>query len=79
MIGSRTSYGGIRRASHAEGCVCRSSEPDRAEAGVAEDTITITISREDAKWWKRRDYRAVGEHEDRIADACRAALEALDA
>ena len=39
------------------------------------DTVTITISREDAAWWSAIDAGLAGVYERNIATACRAALE----
>ncbi len=39
------------------------------------DTVTITISREDAEHWAQHHPRAIGQYEQRIANAVRAALE----
>ena len=56
--------------------------PSRALAELEEalyrydsDTVTITISSEDAAWWSARDPRSAGVYERNIATACRAALE----
>ncbi len=38
------------------------------------DTITITISREDAEHWAQHHPRAIGQYEQRIANAVRAKL-----
>jgi len=51
---------------HGEPCLCNQFTPD---------TVTITISREDAAWWSARDPRSAGVYERNIATACRAALE----
>ena len=42
---------------------------------IPSDTITITISREDAEHWAQHHPRAIGQYEQRIANAVRAALE----
>ena len=52
------------------------SRPDRCcGLNADEDTVTITISREDAEHWAQHHPRAIGQYEQRIANACRAALE----
>ena len=38
-------------------------------------TVTVKISREDAEHWAQHHPRAIGQYEQRIANAVRAALE----
>ena len=40
------------------------------------DTVTITISREDAEHWAQHHPSAIGQYEQRIANSVRATLEA---
>ena len=40
-----------------------------------QDTITITISQNEAVWWARRDPRTGNFFERKVSEACRAALE----
>ena len=48
---------------------------DVTQSDLGADSVTITISREDAAWWSARDPRSAGVYERNIATACRAALE----
>jgi biopolymer transport protein ExbD len=50
--------------------------PDTDNAVTHDESfITVTISREDAVHWVQRHPRAIGQYEQRIANAVRAALE----
>lgn len=52
------------------------SQPDTDNAVTHDESfITVTISREDAEHWAQHHPRAIGQYEQRIANAVRAALE----
>ena len=48
---------------------------DVTQSDLGADSVTITISREDAAWWSAIDAGLAGVYERNIATACRAALE----
>ena len=66
----------VAQQAHDNGdCVCCLPDEMVEFERAKQDTITITISQNEAVWWARRDPRTGNFFERKVSEACRAALE----